>query len=69
MGRLPLAFFTKKKFFLLTPGTLDGSITKNNEEGGAPIMTHGYGMMMEMMDMAMMPMPTLSRATNSIVSL
>ncbi len=32
-------------------------------------MTHGYGMMMEMMDMAMMPMPTLSRATNSIVSL
>ncbi len=29
-------------------------------------MTYGYGMMMEMMDMAMMPMPTLSRAANSI---
>lgn len=26
-------------------------------------MTHGYGMMMEMMDMAMMPMPTLLRAS------
>lgn len=26
-------------------------------------MTYGYGMMMEMMDMAMMPMPTLSRAS------
>ncbi len=26
-------------------------------------MTHGYGMMMGMMDMAMMPMPTLLRAS------
>ena len=26
-------------------------------------MTYGYGMMMEMMDMAMMPMPTLLRAS------
>lgn len=26
-------------------------------------MTHGYGMMMEMMDMAMMPMPKLLRAS------
>lgn len=26
-------------------------------------MTHGYGMMMEMMDMAMMPMPTPLRAS------
>ena len=26
-------------------------------------MTHGYGMMMRMMDMAMMPMPTLLRAS------
>ncbi len=26
-------------------------------------MTYGYGMMMEMMDMAMMPMPTLSRVS------
>lgn len=25
-------------------------------------MTYGYGMMMGMMDMAMMPMPTLRRA-------
>ena len=29
-------------------------------------MTHGYGMMMEMMDMAMMPMPTLLRAPHRI---
>ncbi len=29
-------------------------------------MTHGYGMMMEMMDMAMMPMPTLSRVSTPI---
>ena len=26
-------------------------------------MTHGYGMMMRMMDMAMMPMPTALRAS------
>ena len=26
-------------------------------------MTHGYGMMMRGMDMAMMPMPTLLRAS------
>ena len=26
-------------------------------------MTYGYGMMMEMMDMAMMPMPTLLRVS------
>ena len=26
-------------------------------------MTYGYGMMMEMMDMAMMPMPTILRAS------
>lgn len=28
-------------------------------------MTYGYGMMMEMMDMAMMPMPRLLRASTS----
>lgn len=28
-------------------------------------MTHGYGMMMRGMDMAMMPMPTLLRASVS----
>ena len=28
-------------------------------------MTYGYGMMMEMMDMAMMPMPRLLRVSTS----
>lgn len=30
-------------------------------------MTYGYGMMMEMMDMAMMTMPPLARACISVV--
>lgn len=30
-------------------------------------MTHGYGMMMRGMDMAMMPMPTLLRASANAI--
>jgi hypothetical protein len=38
---------------------------KTQMEGGASSMTHGYGMMMGMMDMAMMPMPTICCAPAS----
>ena len=37
------------------------------KEGGAPNMTYGYGMMMEMMDMAMMLMPKPLRASTSLL--
>ncbi len=37
------------------------------KEGGAPNMTYGYGMMMEMMDMAMMLMPKPLRVSTSLL--
>ena len=56
----------RKVNYLLTRQEFSGSITKNpTEEGGAPIMTHGYGMTMGMMDMGMMPMATLQRVSAS----
>lgn len=50
----------------LTTARSGGKISPNrNKEGGAPNMTYGYGMMMEMMDMAMMLMPQSLRVSTS----